>query len=160
MGDLGLYTLRLALLLSLVGIAAGVFAGVVRRPEWTRVAERSMLLVFAATSIAMAALFWALATNDFSLGYVAAHSARTMPLHYRLGALWGGQAGSLLLWGWMLTAYGAVAVAGNRQKNRALMPWVCAILLANVAFFLYLVNFESVPFEWCPTTSGSRTATA
>ncbi len=150
MGDVGLYALRLGLLLSFIGIGAGVFAGLSHRAEWTRVAERSLLLVFAATSVAMLALFWALATNDFSLSYVAAHSARTMPLHYRLGALWGGQAGSLLLWGWMLTAYGAVAVLGNRNQNRALMPWVCVAVLANIAFFLLLTNFESIPFERVP----------
>jgi cytochrome c-type biogenesis protein CcmF len=147
MGQIGLYSLQLGLLLALVGIGAGAYAGITRRAQWTRVAERSVLLVFAATSVAMLALFWALATNDFSLSYVAAHSARTMPLHYRLGALWGGQAGSLLLWGWMLTAYGAVAVLGNRTQNRALMPWVCVALLANVAFFLILTNFETLPFE-------------
>jgi cytochrome c-type biogenesis protein CcmF len=147
MGQIGLYSLQLGLLLALVGIGAGAYAGITRRAQWTRVAERSVLLVFAATSVAMLALFWALATNDFSLSYVAAHSARTMPLHYRLGALWGGQAGSLLLWGWMLTAYGAVAVRGNRTQNRALMPWVCVALLANVAFFLILTNFETLPFE-------------
>ena len=150
MGEVGLYSLRLGLLLALLGIGAGVFAGTQGRAEWTRIAERSVLLVFAATSVAMLALFWALATNDFSLSYVAAHSARTMPLHYRLGALWGGQAGSLLLWGWMLTAYGAVAVLGNRTQNRVLMPWVCVALLANVAFFLVLTNFESIPFERMP----------
>jgi cytochrome c-type biogenesis protein CcmF len=147
MGQIGLYSLQLGLLLALVGIGAGAYAGITGRAQWTRVAERSVLLVFAATSVAMLALFWALATNDFSLSYVAAHSARTMPLHYRLGALWGGQAGSLLLWGWMLTAYGAVAVLGNRTQNRALMPWVCVALLANVAFFLILTNFETLPFE-------------
>jgi cytochrome c-type biogenesis protein CcmF len=147
MGQIGLYSLQLGLLLALVGIGAGAYAGITRRAQWTRVAERSVLLVFAATSVAMLALFWALATNDFSLSYVAAHSARTMPLHYRLGALWGGQAGSLLLWGWMLTAYGAVAVLGNRTQNRSLMPWVCVALLANVAFFLILTNFETLPFE-------------
>ena len=150
MGEIGLYSLRLGLLLSLIGMGAGIFAGVAHRPDWTRVAERSFLLVFATTSVAMLALFWALGTNDFSLSYVAAHSARTMALHYRLGALWGGQAGSLLLWAWMLTAYGAVAVLGNRDKNRALMPWVCVVMFANVAFFLVLVNFESVPFEPVP----------
>ena len=150
MGEVGLYSLRLGLFFALLGIGAGVFAGTQGRAEWTRIAERSVLLVFAATSVAMLALFWALATNDFSLSYVAAHSARTMPLHYRLGALWGGQAGSLLLWGWMLTAYGAVAVLGNRTQNRALMPWVCVALLANVAFFLILTNFESIPFERMP----------
>lgn len=150
MADIGLYALRLGLLVCFVGIAAGLYAGLQERPEWTRVAERSLLLVFAATSVAMAALFWALATNDFSLTYVAAHSARTMPLHYRLGALWGGQAGSLLLWGWMLTAYGTVAVLGNRHQNRKLMPWVCVAMLVNIGFFLLLTNFESVPFERMP----------
>ena len=99
MADLGLYALRLGLFLCVLGIGAGVYAGTSGRSEWTRVAERSVYLVFASASLAMIALFWALANNDFSLSYVAAHSARTMPLHYRLGALWGGQAGSLLLWG-------------------------------------------------------------
>lgn len=154
MGEIGLYSLRLALLLSVIGIGAGIFAGVQRRPEWTRVAERSLLLVCAATTVAMLALFWALATNDFSLSYVAAHSARTMALHYRLGALWGGQAGSLMLWAWMLTAFGALAVVGNRNQNRTLMPWVCVAMLANVAFFLILINFESPPFE--PVTHDNR----
>ena len=150
MGELGSYALLLGLFVSFIGIAAGVFAGLKGRDEWTRIAERSMLLVFGATSVAMVALFWALATNDFTLNYVAAHSARTMPLHYRLGALWGGQAGSLLLWGWMLSAYGAAAVFGNRNQNRALMPWVCVAMLVNVAFFLLLTNFESLPFETVP----------
>lgn len=150
MADLGLYALRLGLLLCALGVGAGIFAGLAGREAWTRVTERAVLLVFAATSIAMLALFWALATNDFSLSYVAAHSARTMPLHYRLGALWGGQAGSLLLWGWMLTAYAAVAIAGNRHQNRRLMPWVCVAMLLNVAFFLFLVNFETPPFERVP----------
>ncbi len=150
MADVGLYALRLGLFLCVLGIGAGTYAGIAKQAEWTRVAERTVLLVFAATSVAMLALFWALATNDFSLSYVAAHSARTMPLHYRLGSLWGGQAGSLLLWGWMLTAYGAVAVFGNRNQNRALMPWVCVAMLANVGFFLLLTNFETPPFERVP----------
>ena len=150
MGDIGLYALRLGLFLTVIGIGTGLVGGLQGRPEWTRVAERSLLLVFAATSVAMLALFWALAVNDFSLSYVAAHSARTMPLHYRLGALWGGQAGSLLLWGWMLTAYGAVAVLGNRNQNRKLMPWVCVAMLFNIGFFLLLTNFESIPFERVP----------
>ena len=150
MADLGLYALRMALFLSAVGIGAGIYAGAVKNDAWTRVAERSVLLVSVAVSVAMLALFWALATNDFSLAYVAQHSARTMPLHYRLGALWGGQAGSLLLWGWMLTVYAAVAVWGNRRQNRVLMPWVCVAMLANVAFFLFLNNFESIPFERVP----------
>lgn len=152
MADLGLYALRLGLFFCALGMGAGIYAGISKREDWTRVAERAVLLVGASATMAMIALFYALATNDFSLSYVAAHSARTMPLHYRLGALWGGQAGSLLLWGWMLTAYAAVGVLFNRHQNRKLMPWVCVAMLANVAFFLWLVNFETPPFERVPHT--------
>ncbi len=150
MSEIGLYSLRFALVVCGLGIAAGTYAGLQRRPEWTRVAERSVHVVFGFLSLAMFALFYALAVNDFSLAYVAHHSARSMALSYRLGALWGGQAGSLLLWAWLLTAYGSAAVWASRNSNRNLMPWVAVCLLANTGFFLVLVNFANVPFERLP----------
>ncbi len=109
-----------------------------------------MLAVFVFVSVSMGALFYALATHDFSLAYVVQHSARTMTLPYRLAALWGGQSGSLLLWAWMLTVFGCVTVLVNRNQNRSLMPWVAAMLLANAAFFLTLLNFVTVPFDPMP----------
>jgi cytochrome c-type biogenesis protein CcmF len=153
LSEIGLLSLRFGLLLAVAGIVAGVAAGTGRRPDWTRVAERAVFGVFGFVSLAMAALFYALATNDFQLAYVATHSARTMPLQYRLAALWGGQAGSLLLWVWMLLAYGTAAVWANRRANRSLMPWVSASLLANATFFLVLVNFVTPPFERLPATA-------
>ncbi len=147
MAEIGGYSLRFALVIALLGLGSALYAGVLRRPEWTRVAERSVWLVFALSSIAMLALFYALATHDFQIVYVALHSARSMPLHYRLAALWGGQAGSLLLWLWMLMAYSAACVWFHRKKNRTLMPWVVAVLLANALFFLVMVGFVSQPFE-------------
>jgi len=122
--DLGFYALRLALLVAVLGIAAGVFAGVARRGDWTRVAERAVLVVLALVSVAMAVLFHALATGDFQLAYVAAHSASSMSLPYRLAALWGGQSGSLMLWLFMLLVYSATAVLIAGRAHRALMPWV------------------------------------
>ena len=105
MADIGAYALRFALMIAVIGLCSSVYAGVQRRPEWTRVSERCVWVVFALVSAGMLALFYAFATFDFQLLYVARHSARSMPLHYRLAALWGGQAGSLLLWLWMLMAY-------------------------------------------------------
>ena len=147
MSDLGFYAQRLALVVALAGIVAGVYGGAARRPEWGRIAERAVLLVFGFTTLAMAVLFHAFATGDFSLAYVAGHSARSMEMGYRLAALWGGQAGSLLLWLWMLSAYGAAAILSHRRSMRDLMPWVAAVLLGNAAFFLVLLNFVTNPFE-------------
>jgi cytochrome c-type biogenesis protein CcmF len=150
MPELGLYSLRFALVIAVIGMGVSVYAGRTRQHQWTQVAERAMWTVFGFTSVAMLALFYALGTNNFELSYVSQHSARTMPLHYRLSALWGGQAGSLLLWLWMLCIYGAAAVATNRKTSPTLTPWVIATLLLNATFFLVLTNFVTNPFERLP----------
>jgi len=150
MSEIGAVSLRLALLIALAGFAAAVYAGLRRRADWTGVAERSVGVVFALVTSAIAALFVSFATHDYQVAYVASHAARSMPLHYRLAALWGGQAGSLLLWLWMLCAYGAAAVWFHRGRVRALMPWVSAVLLANAVFFLVLLVGVTEPFEKLP----------
>ena len=42
MSELGLYAIRLALMTSAVGVAAGIYAGLRQREDWGRVAERSV----------------------------------------------------------------------------------------------------------------------
>ena len=74
---------------------------------------------------------------------------------YRLAALWGGQAGSLLLWLWMLCGYAAAAVWLTRGTHRSLMPWVCAALLGNAVFFLVLLNFVHEPVREAPARRGA-----
>jgi cytochrome c-type biogenesis protein CcmF len=147
--DLGFYALRLALVVAVAGIAAGIFAGVRRRPEWGEVARRAVLVHAALVTLAIGALFYSFATLDFTLEYVASHAARSMAVPYRMAAVWGGQAGSLLLWAWMLAAYSTAAVIVNRRQT-TLLPWVCAVLLGNGAFFLVLLDFVTNPFDKLP----------
>ncbi|MEE2679117.1 MAG: heme lyase CcmF/NrfE family subunit [Myxococcota bacterium] len=150
MSELGALSLRFAFPVALFGMAAGIAAGITKRPEWTRVAERSVLVVTGLVTFAMLALFYAFAIGDYQLTYVAANSSRDMVLTYRLAALWGGQSGSLLLWLWMLLAYSAACVLTQRRQNRNLMPWVSAVFLANTVFFLVLLVFITDPFEKLP----------
>ena len=150
MSELGAYALRFGLLIALLGLAAAFRAGLSQRPEWTRVAERSVYVVSACVTLAVLVLFNAFASFDYELAYVAAHSARSMALPYRLAALWGGQAGSLLLWLFILSAYATACVAFQRRQNRTLMPWVVVVLLANACFFLVLLCFVTDPFERLP----------
>ena len=117
MSEIGLYAIRLALLATIFGIGAGIYSGVTRRADWGQVAERSVYTVLTLLGVAMISLFWALGSNDFSLEYVARHSARSMSLGYRLGALWGGQAGSLLLWAFLLMAFGSAGDFSNRRSR-------------------------------------------
>ncbi len=153
MSEIGAIALRFALVVAILGVGCGIYAGVSRRPHgpaWTRVSERAIGVVFALVCVAMGVLFGAVAGHDCQLKDVAQHSARSMALHYRLAALWGGQAGSLLLWLWMLLAYSSACVWIQRHSHRALMPWVAAVLLANAVFFLVLLNFVTLPFETLP----------
>jgi cytochrome c-type biogenesis protein CcmF len=146
LSDLGFYALRLALVVAVAGTAAGIWAGLRKRGDWGEVARRAVLVHAALVTLAIGALFYCFATLDFTLEYVASHAARSMAVHYRMAALWGGQAGSLLLWAFMLAVYSAVAVVVNR-RHASLLPWVSAVLLANSAFFLVLLDFVTNPFE-------------
>ncbi|NNL86056.1 MAG: heme lyase CcmF/NrfE family subunit [Myxococcales bacterium] len=148
--EFGFYALRLALVVAGVGVAAGCYAGFRRREDYARVSERCVFALFVLSAFAMAVLLWAFIQSDFRFAYVAAQSARSMPLPYRMAALWGGQAGSLLLWLFVLSCYAALAVRFCVRGHRNLAPWISAVLLGNAAFFLVLLNFISNPFERVP----------
>jgi cytochrome c-type biogenesis protein CcmF len=147
--DLGYFAQQLALVAAALTAIAGVIAGITQRDSWGDVARRGMFALFALVSLALLCLFYAFATLDFQLEFVAQNAARSMALHYRIAALWGGQAGSLLLWTWMTLAFAAAAIHVQRRE-RTLVPWVCAVLALNAAFFLLLLNFASNPFDKLP----------
>ncbi len=88
----------------------------------------------------------ALVRHDFSFAYVAAHTSRTLPTMYALSAFWGGQEGSLLLWLLVLTGYGALAVAINRQLLRDLVAWVVPVIGGIATFFAFMLVVVSSPF--------------
>ncbi len=146
LAELGLYALRTALAVAVVGILAGIAAGLRQRADLAAVARRAVWLCAALTVCASGALVHALVVGDFSLVYVGQHSARSMTLPFRVSAFWGGQAGSLLLWLLVSILYAAAAVWWGRARQPLLMPWVCAVLLANALFFLILTNFVTNPF--------------
>jgi len=148
--EIGSNAQQLALFVALLGLGFGVFAGVRRSPEWTAVAARTVWVVCGFTTVAIVALWVAFAGNAFEIMYVAESSARAMPLHYRLAALWGGQDGSLLLWLWMLTLYSSAAMWTQRRRSPVLLPWASVVLLGNQIFFLVLLNFFTNPFELFP----------
>lgn len=142
---------RTALLLALVGaIYVVVMSLASRRPgrrAWEMSAERGVYAVFGLTSLAIVTMWTALVTDAFELRNVAEYSSSTLGTGYKLTALWGSQAGSLLLWAWILSGYAAVAVYLNRGRNRQLMPVVMAVLMGIAIFFLGVLSFVTSPFE-------------
>jgi len=139
--EIGLYALRLAFFTALAGVVAGALGGARSRADLALVARRAVFLTALFTATAALALVWCLVTGDYTLAYVAQHSARSMTLPYRIASLWGGQGGSLLLWVLLSLVYACAAAWIHRDSHRHLMPWVYAVLLLNALFFLSVINW-------------------
>jgi len=153
MPEVGRLAVCLALLFAAYGVLAGVAGGLRRRAHLVRSAEHAAYAVFGLVVIATAILLRALLRHDFTLEYVAAYSSSTLPTQYTVAALWGGQKGSLLFWSLLLTLFTTIVQVQNRERNRALMPFVTATLMTVAVFFLSLLVFVTDPFERLPVAA-------
>jgi cytochrome c-type biogenesis protein CcmF len=148
----------LALLIALALAAYNLLAGIVAlrllatgqsaqiSPErLADTARRAGIAGFVAVTGAAIALVWSVFTNDFSITYILEHSNRALPGPYKFAALWSGQEGSLLLWAWLLGAYGFVLRLTHKNDVK-LYAYAGTILAAIQVFFLAVVNFAAPPF--------------
>src|SRR5258708_21456780 len=60
---------------------------------------------------------------------------------------WGGLEGSIMFWVFLLSVFGTVAVAVNRERHRELIPWVIAIIAATEMFFIFIMVVHNNPFD-------------
>jgi cytochrome c-type biogenesis protein CcmF len=144
--EIGNLAVRMALATSIYSILASVVGARLRRSGWVASGEHAAHATFGLVSVATSVMVHALVTHDFSLKYVASYSSTTLPLRFRIAALWGGMEGSLLLWVLLLTALSSLALWQNRDRNRELMPYVTATCMTVGAFFVSLLVFLTPPF--------------
>ena len=135
LAELGHLAVILALgaaIYAVVASALGAHRGV---PELHLSGRRAHQAVAALTTLAALALVYSFLAHDFSIPYVWQTSSRTTPTFYLLTGIWGGQAGSLMFWAWLL-AVSVAALRGVGAPTRAL-PWFMAITAAVASFFLF-----------------------
>ena len=147
MENLGALALILAFCLSIYAVAGSIIGKWKNKPFLVLSAERAVYSVWFLVTTAVAVLVYALVTGDFRLSYVAQNTNHAMPWYYKVTAWWGGQAGSLMLWAFVLSTYSAVVVYQNRRKFRDMMPYVVSVLMIVDAFFLMLIAFVISPFN-------------
>jgi cytochrome c-type biogenesis protein CcmF len=104
-------------------------------------------------SLASAMIFFAILSNDFSIKYIFLNADAGMPWIYKLTSYWGGLDGSMMFWAWLLSIFSALAIYKNRERHRELMPYVVAVLMAILDFFVLLVVFYKRPFDTFLTES-------
>jgi cytochrome c-type biogenesis protein CcmF len=97
--------------------------------------------------LATGAMEHALVTHDFSLVFVAGNNSTVTPLLYSVTGLWSALAGSILLWGLILTIFTAAFVW--RYRHVAADPvirWATLVMYLVSAFFFGLMVGPANPF--------------
>ena len=144
--ELGHYALILALCIAVIqGVLPLVGAHQGRR-EWLILARPAAQTVFLLLLIAFLCLTWSFYINDFSVLYVAEHSNSLQPMMYRLGAVWGGHEGSLLLWVFLLSTWTILVAQLSKALDEFMVSRVIGVLgLVNSGLLLFVVA-TSNPF--------------
>jgi len=145
--EFGHYALILALCIAIIqGILPLVGAHQSRR-EWIMLARPAAQTVFLLLGIAFVILAWSFYSNDFSVLYLAEHSNSQMPVIYRLGAVWGGHEGSLLLWVFLLSTWTFLVALLSKALDEFMVARVIGVLGLVTTGLLLFVIATSNPFE-------------
>jgi cytochrome c-type biogenesis protein CcmF len=142
---LGTLLLILAFLTCL-GAAAAALYGTRSDRAWVDRSRRAVYAVAALLTLCVVILEVAFARSDFGFQLVADHSSTTTPLFYRLTAMWSSQAGSLLLWAWVLSLASSAVLYATRNRHPEVVPHATAVLMGLGAFFTGLMLFAASPF--------------
>ena len=144
--ELGNYALALSLAVSFFLAVFPLWGAEKGHSQLMSLARPMTYGLFFSLTIAFGALFYLFAVNDFSVQYVVNNSNSSLPIYYRLSAVWGSHEGSLLLWIWLLTLWGAAVALFSKHLPQEAMARVLGIMGIISIGFLLFVLFTSNPF--------------
>ncbi len=136
----GHLSLVLALIISIYSAVAFLLGAILGCHQLCASARKGVFVVFGLYTVAMATMVYALISNDFSIGLVEGGSSRDLQLHYKIGALYSNNTGSLLFWGWLISLFTCVLAIEKRNNFPDIIPYALSILIAIQAFFLGMVT--------------------
>ena len=149
----------LTFLVTLFSVGAAVAGYFYKADRWVEASRRALLLTFPLITLAALTLTYLLVSGHFELQYVYSVTSRDMPLYLKITALWGGQAGSLVLWSWLMSAFAFAVTLRRWERDRDMLPWVIVVTSVTLAFFLSLTIFYENPFaRWWQINGGDLVA--
>ena len=144
--ELGNYALALSLAIAVLLAIFPLWGAEKGNAQFMALARPMTYGLFLILSVSFGALFYVFAINDFSVQYVVNNSNTTLPIYYRLSAVWGSHEGSLLLWIWLLSLWSAaVALFSKRLPQEAVARVLGIMGIISVGFLLFVL-FTSNPF--------------
>ena len=145
--ELGNYGLALALALSIFLAILPLVGAEKGNAKLMALGRPLTWAMFLALSLSFGSLFYLFALNDFSVQYVVNNSNSTLPLQYRLSAVWGSHEGSLLLWIWLLALWAVGVATFTRKMPEEAVARVLSVMgLISIGFMVFII-FSSNPFN-------------
>ena len=145
--ELGHFALALALSLALVQSILPIVGAGKNDLRLMQSASATAYGQVVFVGLAFAALMNAFVTSDFTVLNVASNSNSLKPMIYKVAATWGSHEGSLLLWVFILTLFGAsVSLFGSnlpatlKARTLSVQAWI------SVGFLSFML-FTSNPFD-------------
>jgi len=156
LANLGYGAILITTLVLLYCIGAAVYGAKRLKPLWVESAKNAMLLTFPLLTVSALCLVALLIGNHYEVEYVASVTSRSMPAYLKATALWGGQAGSLFFWSWLMAAFTSAVALRKWDRDKEFLPWVLVVSALTTVFFLgLLIAFEN-PFKSLWTTASGE----
>ena len=147
MAALGSFLLLATFVVAAYALAASVAGGRRRSRALIESGVGAFYTTAALMTVASAVLVHAFVTGNYAIRYVQRYSDAAQPLAYKITSYWGGLDGSIMFWVFLLSVFGTIAVATNRERHRELIPWVVAIISAVEMFFIFIMVVHNNPFS-------------
>ncbi|NQW01733.1 MAG: cytochrome c biogenesis protein CcsA, partial [Rhodospirillales bacterium] len=145
--ELGHFALILAMLIAAIQATLPLIGAQKNLTVWIELAKPTAFLQLALTTLAFGCLIHVYLISDFTVVNVVQNSHTAKPLLYKIAGAWGNHEGSLLLWVFILSAYGAAVALFGRNLPPAFKARVLAVqAMIALGFYLFML-LTSNPFE-------------
>ena len=145
--ELGHLAMILALVMALVQSVLPLLGAHRGHGAWIALARPAALGQFLFVLLAYGCLTYAFIANDFSVLLAVQHSNSTLPLVYRVTAVWGNHEGSILLWSLILAGWTLAVSVYSRQLDDRMVARVLGVMGLISCGFLLFTLLTSNPFE-------------
>ena len=156
--NLGFGILTVTFFVTLYSAFAALYGEIKKIPAMVESARRAMLLTWPLLTLTAGVLIYLLVNNRFEVQFVYEVTSRSMPTYLKVTAWWGGQAGSLLFWSWLMSAFTSLVTLRKWDRDREFLPWVILVSCLTMAFFIGMNVFFENPFAQLYQTSAGVAA--
>ncbi len=145
--EIGHFALIMALATAIVLSVIPLTGSLINYPTWQRVARPAALAQLGFLTVSFACLTYSFIVSDFSVKYVANNSNTSLPMMYKISAVWGAHEGSLLLWGLVLAVWTAAVALFSKSIPRVVVARVLSVMgIISIGFILFML-LTSNPFD-------------